>query len=196
MLGQDTRSKAPLKNPLIHMITEKLDRMIELVRERQVRLILSLLTIIAGFIGLREIDPNSMLILGALGLFILGLLPWLVVFRRALWSKRYPEGGKWLKAANVFLWVTLLACPVTLACLWLWSLVWPTPNGFAGLGQGIAMLICAIISFYATYIFAALSFLIQLWRDQWRNKLNAITLIYLTLFSSVVIAVIMDGFLQ
>lgn len=176
------------------MITEKIDRLIELVRERQVRLILSLLTIIAGFIGLREIDANSILILGALGLFILGLLPWLVVFRRALWSKRYPEGGKWLKAAKVFLWITLLACPVTLACLWLWKLFLPIPEGFAGLGQSIAMLICAIISFYATYSFAALSFLIQLWHDQWRTKLNIITLIYLCLLSSVVIAGIMGAF--
>lgn len=176
------------------MITEKLDRLIELVRERQVRLILSLLTITAGFIGLREIDANSILILGALGLFILGLLPWLVVFRRALWNKCYPEGGKWLKAANVFLWVTLLACPVTLASLLLWNLVWPIPDGFAGLGPSLIMMLSAIISFYATYSFAALSFLIQLWRDQWRTKLNAITLIYLILFSSVVIAVIMRAF--
>jgi hypothetical protein len=178
------------------MINEKLDRLIEIVRARQARLILSLLTIITGFIGLRKIDTNSILILGALGLFILGLLPWLVVIRRALWSKRYPEGGKWLKAANVFLWITLLACPVTLACLLLWNLVWPIPNGFGGLGPFLVMMLCAMISLYATYIFAALSFLIQLWRDQWRTKLNIITLIYLILFSSVVIAGIMRGFDQ
>lgn len=173
------------------MLQKKIEGLIDLVRAQKVRLILSLLLIIAGFIGLREIDPKSILVLSGLVLIIIGSLPWLVVLRRALWVKRYTEGGKWLKAANVCLWLTLFTCPVTLTCLWLWKLFVPVHEGFAGMGQAIAMLVYAILSLYATYSFSTFSFLIQLWRDQWQTKLNVITLIYLCLLSFGAIAATM-----
>ena len=117
------------------MIKKGIERLIELMRERQVRLILCSLLVIAGYIGLRKIDPNSSLVLGGLTLFIIGLLPWLVALRRAFWVKPYPEGGKWMKATRFFLWLALLIFPITVACLWIWFAIFPMPDGFDGLGQ-------------------------------------------------------------
>jgi hypothetical protein len=163
------------------MLPEKLVRLIDLVREQQDRLILSSLLIIAGLIGLREIDPNSMLILSGLALIIIGLLPWLVVLRRVLWNKRFPEGGKWMKAARFFLWSALLIFPITAACLWIWFTIFPMPEGFAGLGPALLLLFSLMMAIYATGIFATLAFFIHLWRDQWHKRLNLVVLIYLCL---------------
>lgn len=163
------------------MLKNKIEGLIDLVREHRVRLILSSPLIIAGYIGLREIDPNSMLILSGLALIILGLLPWLVVFRKALWSKRYPEGGKWLKATRFFLWSALLILPITAACLWIWFTIFPMPDGFAGLGPALLLFFSLMIAIYATGIVATLAFFIQLWRDQWHKRLNLVVLIYLCL---------------
>ena len=164
------------------MIKKGIERLIELMREQQVRLILSSLLMIAGYIGLRKTDPNSSLVLGGLALFIIGLLPWLVALRRAFWVKRYPEGGKWMKATRFFLWLALLIFSITAACLWIWFAIFPIPDGFDGLGQTLLLLLFLMIAIYATGISATLAFFIQLWRDQWYRRLNLAILIYLCLF--------------
>jgi hypothetical protein len=164
------------------MIKKGIERLIELMREQQVRLILSSLLMIAGYIGLRKTDPNSSLVLGGLALCIIGLLPWLVALRRAFWVKRYPEGGKWMKATRFFLWLALLIFSITAACLWIWFAIFPIPDGFDGLGQTLILLLFLMIAIYATGISATLAFFIQLWRDQWHRRLNLAALIYLFLF--------------
>lgn len=163
------------------MPKHKIEALLNLVRQQQVRLISGTLLIIAGYIALREIDPNSILVLSGLALMILGSLPWLVVLRRTLWNKRFPEGGKWLKAARFFLWFALLVFPITAACLWIWFTIFPMPDGFEGLGQTLLLLFFLMIAAYATGTSAALAFLIQLWRDQWHKRLNLTVLIYLCL---------------
>jgi UDP-N-acetylmuramyl pentapeptide phosphotransferase/UDP-N-acetylglucosamine-1-phosphate transferase len=163
------------------MLKHKIKGLIDLMRQQKVRLISSSLLIIAGYIGLREIDPNSILVLSGLALIIIGLLPWLVVLRRALWNKRYPEGGKWMKAARILLWSALLIFPITATNLWIWFTIFPMPDGFDGLGQFLLLLLSLMIAAYATGTFAALAFFIQLWRDQWHNRLNLVVLIYLCL---------------
>ncbi|MES2982069.1 MAG: hypothetical protein V4727_07125 [Verrucomicrobiota bacterium] len=54
-------------------------------------------------------------------------------------------------------------------------------DGCAGLGEAILLLLSLMIALYATGIFAALTFFIQLWREQWHYRLNLVVLIYLCL---------------
>jgi hypothetical protein len=178
------------------MLKHKIEGLINILRQQKVRLISSALLIIAGYIGLREIDPNSILVLSGLALIIIGLLPWLVVLRRTLWNKRFPEGGKWMKAARFFLWSALLIFPITAACLWIGFTIFPMPDGFEGLGQFLLLLLSLMIAAYATGTFAALAFFIQLWRDQWHKRLNLIVLIYLCiLFIGIITLSVMQGVL-
>lgn len=172
------------------MPTPKFTKLAELASADRMRLGWSLLLGIIGCIAAREIDPNSMVILGCFAMILIGCLPWLVLLRRGLCEKRYPEGGRWMKAARFLMWSSLLIFPITAGCLWIWFTIFPMPDGFAGLGPAILALFSLMIAIYATGTFAGLAFFIQLWRDQWHKRLNLAVLMYLWLFLIVSIALV------
>jgi hypothetical protein len=164
------------------MAFQEFTKLAQLASADRMRLSWSLLLMIIGCIAAREIDPNSFLLMGCFGLILIGCLPWLVLLRRGLYEKRYPEGGRWMKAARFLMWSSLLVFPITAGCLWVWNTISPIPDGFAGLGLSLLFLCCLAIAIYATGTFASLAFFIQLWRDQWHKRLNLAVLIYLCLF--------------
>jgi len=136
---------------------------------------------IGSYVCLRVTNSNSILFGISLGLLVVCILPWLSVLRRRVSPKQYPEGGKWMTAVTMLLWISLFIGPVVTGSFWAWTQFSDAPDGMARLSNGIGLLVFGVISFSTAYWLATLAFLIQLWRDQWRTKLTGVTIAYLFL---------------
>ena len=130
---------------------------------------------------LRYARSDSFLFAVGLGLLLVCVLPWLVVLRRIAWNRRYPEGGRWMIAVAALLWISLLIGPVVTGSFWLWTQFSDAPDGMARFSEFSGLVGFGVISFSAAYWLAALAFLIQIWRDQWRMKLTGVTVAFLFL---------------
>lgn len=136
----------------------------------------SLLLGFASIVCLKTANSNSILFaLGICGLTA-SALPLLAAVRSKFSNKSYSESGRWMTAVTVLLWIALLIGPIVAGAVWIWTSLWEVDR-FDELG---AMLF-AFFSFCASFGFALLAILIQLWRGQWRGKLTAATLAYLSL---------------
>lgn len=112
----------------------------------------------------------------SLGVLLVCFLPWLVVLRRSLWSRHFPDGGRWMTVVAALLWVSLLIGPVVTGSFWVSTQLSGASDGMARLSNTIGALVFGVVSFSAAYFLAGLAFLIQLWRDQWRTKLTGVTI--------------------
>ena len=124
---------------------------------------------------LRFARSDSFLFGVSLGLLTVCSLPWLVVLRRRVWSRRYPNGGRWMIAVTALLWVSLLIGPLITGSVWVWAEFSDAPMGW------LAVLGFGVISFTSAYWSATLALVIQIWRDQWRIKLTGVSIAFLFL---------------
>jgi hypothetical protein len=84
-------------------------------------------------------------------------------------------------AVAALLWISLLIGPVVTGSFWLWTQFSDAPDGMAKFSEFLGLVGFGVISFSAAYWLAALAFLIQIWRDQWRMKLTGVTVAFLFL---------------
>lgn len=136
---------------------------------------------ICGIAGLMIARSESLLFGISLGVLLVSLLPWLVVLRRRVWRRRYPDGGRWMAAVSALLWMSLLIGPLVTGSFWAWAQFPDSQDGMEQLSNTLGTLVFGVVSFSAAYCMGALALLIQIWRDQWCKKLTAVTIAFLLL---------------
>lgn len=126
-------------------------------------LALSFLLGVGGLVALWVGGSDAFVADISLGTIAVCLLPWLLLWRRRLWSKSSSDRGGWMSAVMALLW---LAGPIGTVAFGVWSL-------FSFHADGLAL--------PTAYSCVALALLIQMWRDQWRPRLTGLTIAYLFL---------------
>jgi len=137
-----------------------------------------------GFLGiacLKIAGSESALFGISLGVLLVSVLPWLVVLRRRFWRRRFPDGGRWMTAVSVLLWISLLIGPLVTGSFWAWTQFSGAVDGMERLSDTLGILVYGVVSFSAAYCLATMALLIQIWRDQWRAKLTGVTVAFLFL---------------
>ena len=115
---------------------------------------------------------------GFLNVCVLG---WLIFLRRRFWQRRYPEGGRWMTAVKVLLWIALLIVPVVAGGYLMVTRQAAQADGMARFHHFFEFLAITSISLYVAFGLAMMALLIQLWRNQWHVMLTAVTTAYFLL---------------
>ncbi len=130
---------------------------------------------------LKHGDSNEFIYVLYMSSMLISCVPWLLVLRRKISKRPFSENSKWMTTAKFSLWTTLLIGPVVLVITWLWFIAATEPERRATSLNGLVVILYTIAALGAAYYIAAFAYLIQLWRDQWHQKLNIATAIFLTL---------------
>lgn len=157
------------------------DRVSGLASMPRAVLVLSFIIGICSIACLKMARSESFLFGISLGVLVVCILPWLVVLRRSVWKRRDPEGGRWMTAVSVLLWLALIIGPLVTGSFWAWTQFSGALDGMARLNDTIGTLVFGVVSFSAAYGLATLALVIQIWRDQWRMKQTGVTVAFLLL---------------
>ena len=146
----------------------------------RILLILSLLFGGVAISTLNSVSSRSFLYGASIGIVVVCLLPWLLTLRRLISRRPFKPASAWMKTTAGLLWAALLAFPVLSGLYLSWTQITEPPaDGWASLEEFVGFAAIATISCSASYVLGALAFAIQIWRDQWHQRLTATVGTYL-----------------
>ena len=124
---------------------------------------------------------DSIVFVLSFGLLVVCAMRWLVLLRRRLWKKCYPEGGRWMTSVTALLYSSLFIIYIVTGTFLIVTRNANRADGMGRLDHFFGFLVVVGVSWSLSHILAGAAFVIQLWRDRWRPKLTMVAAAHLLL---------------